>query len=320
MSDENQNVQVTMDIENLDESMLITAYVGFDSRYDSMDEKLCKWIQHNFRGSSVIVKRNNEKMKLLVNEIMPGDNLCRVYKLPPSFVDITQVSQKLISELRSRGFNRFDVQNASVLGSEGQGNLRQAIQQANSFVQKVKKSIEVCENATQAIENLLDNSRQGNMNIDDMKNCVSNIKDNKSADAVSAIISMKENDQVYAHCVDVGVVFQTVYFGILKLRGEKSIFKDEEEVLLAAFLHDIGKARIPKDLLSSKAVFKKDSKEMELIRAHPQAGADMLAEIGMPDYIINMANYHHVKLDNTMGSSYPKEIEDKNILFETRLL
>ena len=184
----------------------------------------------------------------------------------------------------------------------------------------MKEGIIVCKDAVKAIESLLDNTRTGQVDVDEVKSYVDNLTGNDSAESISAIISLKDNDQIYAHCIDVGVVFQTVYFAIKEERGEKSIFKDANEAMLAAFLHDIGKSTIPKEILNSTSPFKRKGKEMDFIRKHPQAGAEILSGMGMPDYILNMAHYHHVKLDPKMASSYPKDAVEEDILFETRLL
>jgi HD-GYP domain-containing protein (c-di-GMP phosphodiesterase class II) len=78
--------------------------------------------------------------------------------------------------------------------------------------------------------------------------------------------------------------------------------------LLATFLPDIGKARIPKEILTSTKRFESDGSEMREIRKHPALRADLLSRAGMPEVIVNMAHYHHVKLDETMTSSYPEGI------------
>ncbi len=320
MAEDTHYNQLEVDIKDLKEDMLITAYTGFNKKYDQLDEKTCKWLKHNFKGAGSIIYRGGEKQSISIDQIKEGDGLHKIHKIPISLVNITKVSSKLVKELEYRGFSKFAVQQAIVDESEEQESMEQAIEQANTFVQKVKESVGVCKDASKAVEYLMDNTRHSKPDIANIKKYVGELTENESADAISAIISLKENDQVYAHCLDVGVLFQIVYFEMIKMRGEQSIFKDEKEAMLAAFLHDIGKAKIPKDILSSTRSFKRDSKEMELIREHSVAGAKLLSSIGMPDYIVNMAHYHHVKLDNTMASSYPKDVPDTDIIFETRLL
>jgi HD-GYP domain-containing protein (c-di-GMP phosphodiesterase class II) len=59
---------------------------------------------------------------------------------------------------------------------------------------------------------------------------------------------------------------------------------------------------------------------MRVMMAHPFYGAKLLKEMGMPDSIVNMAHYHHVKQDISMLSSYPSGCNYDKVSFETRLL
>jgi putative nucleotidyltransferase with HDIG domain len=313
-------VQMDVNLSELTEDMLIISYTGFEDKYRPMDDKTCKWVKLNFKGASTVVERSGNKKAVPVEETDAGDTLCLIEKLPSSLINISQVNKKLISELRERGFLRFKVQKAASASLPRKQDLGKAIDQANLFVKKVKESVQLCSHATEAVENLMDNARQGKTDIAEIKNQVDSITKDNSSEAISAIISLKENDQVYAHCIDVAVVFQTAYTEIVRNNGLKSVFKDEKEIMLAAFLHDIGKAKVPKEILDSTAPFKRNSREMQLIRTHPETGAQLLQSMGMPDYFCDMAHHHHVKFDHTMASSYPQGVEYKSILFETKLL
>ncbi len=320
MTDDKPLIQSNVKVSDLKEGMVILAYTGFDEKYKVLDENTCKWVQHNFKGSTTVVEREGGESAIPVENLSVGDHLLSIEKLPSTLGHIARVSLKLAEELTKRGFLRFTVKLAPATAGGKSDELKAAIEEANEFVHKVKENIKVCETATDAVESLIDNARQGKTNIKDVENCVDSITGGESADAIGAIISLKKNDQVYAHCVDVAVVFTTTYYEIVRLRGLKSAFKDEKEAMLAAFLHDIGKAKVPKEILDSTAPFKRNSKEMQLIRTHPETGARLLAEMGMPDVFSNMAHYHHVKLDDTMASSYPKDVKSEDIMFETRLL
>lgn len=317
MSDNKSGNLVELGLSELVDGMVINAYIGFESRYLPMDEKVCKWIQHNFKGTMTLIERDGNQMNLPVADTQPGDHLQKIHDFPAALLQITKVNKKLKEELQIRGFERFSVQKPEPGKIASRGF---SAKEANEFVQKIKESVNICENAAIAVENMLDNARQGKADTVEIQNFVDNITADESSDAISAIISIKENDQVYAHCVDVAVVFQTTYFGIIQITGQKSVFKDAKEAMLAAFLHDIGKAKVPKEILNSTAPFKRDSKEMELIRTHVDTGAKMLSEMGMPDHFVNMAHYHHVKLDSTMATSYPKGVANGDVMFETRLL
>lgn len=319
MTEGTQANQYDVSISELTDNMYIVSYTGFADKYRPMDDKTCKWVRLNFKGSSAVISRAGNKSTLPVEEVEPGDELYAIEELPPSLANICKVNSKLAEELKERGFTAFKV-NKTTQASPKKRDLAEAIDEANRFVQTIKESVKLCKEATNAVEKMIDNARQGNTDLKDIKQQVDTIASGKTSEAIGAIISLKENDQVYAHCIDVAVVFQTAYNEIVRINGLKSVFKDDKELMLAAFLHDIGKAKVPKDILDSTAPFKRDSKEMQLIRTHPEAGAKLLESMGMPDYICNMAHYHHVKFDHTMSSSYPQGVEYKDIFFETKLL
>ncbi len=319
MTEGTQTNQLDVSISDLTDNMFIVSYTGFTDKYRPMDDKTCKWVRLNFKGSSAVIIRASNQSTIPVEEVEPGDELCAIKQLPSSLANICKVNRKLVDELKERGFTSFKV-NKTSQAKPKQYDLTEAIDNANRFVQTIKESVKLCKEATTVVESMIDNARQGNTDLKEIEHQVEAITSGQTSEAISAIISLKENDQVYAHCIDVAVVFQAAYNEIVRINGLKSVFKDDKELMLAAFLHDIGKAKVPKDVLDSTAPFKRDSKEMQLIRTHPEAGAKLLESMGMPDYICNMAHYHHVKFDHTMSSSYPQGVEYKDILFETKLL
>jgi HD-GYP domain-containing protein (c-di-GMP phosphodiesterase class II) len=85
-------------------------------------------------------------------------------------------------------------------------------------------------------------------------------------------------------------------------------------------LHDIGKAKIPKSIVESTALFEKNSRNLQILRSHPVFGADLLSRMNQPNSVVNMAHFHHVKQNTNMLSSYPIGIPYKKVSFETRLL
>ncbi|MCP4756374.1 MAG: HD domain-containing protein [Proteobacteria bacterium] len=312
--------QKQVPLEDLGENMTIQAYTGFNEKYKHMDEKVCQWLQHNFKGSRAIVERQGEKLDTLVDRLETDDSLQRLFAFPATLKKLTVVNTKLVQELRKRGFLRFDVQRTIRSQSSKQERRQQAVERAGEFVDQVKESVVVREGATQAVENIMDNTRVGKTSTAEIMSYVDNMVDSSSAEAVSAISSLKQSDQTYAHCVDVGAIFQTVYQKLLKRRGGKSIFENEQQILFSSFMHDFGKAKVPKEILDSTVRFERDSYEMQMMQSHPEFGAEMLKGMGLPNHIVNMAQYHHVKLDTSMNSSYPKDARYEDVIPETRLI
>jgi putative nucleotidyltransferase with HDIG domain len=76
---------------------------------------------------------------------------------------------------------------------------------------------------------------------------------------------------------------------------------DRQRLSLAGMLHDIGKARIPLDILEKPGRLTDD--EMDVMKKHPQFGLNALATAaGLPSEMLDMVIHHHEYLD---GSGYP---------------
>lgn len=70
---------------------------------------------------------------------------------------------------------------------------------------------------------------------------------------------------------------------------------------LAGLLHDIGKARVPLEVLNKPG--KLTDEEFAIVRAHSQHGHDMLVECGdVGDAVLDACLHHHEKMD---GTGYP---------------
>lgn len=103
---------------------------------------------------------------------------------------------------------------------------------------------------------------------------------------------------------------------VVEMARHLNLSKDTVEGLrVAAKLHDIGKFYVPTQFLSKPG--RLNEAELEIIRAHPQVGYDILKAIPFPWPVAEIVLQHHEKLD---GSGYPQELKGDEILFEARLL
>jgi putative nucleotidyltransferase with HDIG domain len=81
---------------------------------------------------------------------------------------------------------------------------------------------------------------------------------------------------------------------------------DEQEVLtirLGAYLHDLGKVRLPHEVLNKPGPL--TDEEVALVRLHPVWGVELLAGIEFPWAITPIIRSHHEKYD---GSGYPDRL------------
>lgn len=84
---------------------------------------------------------------------------------------------------------------------------------------------------------------------------------------------------------------------------------------IAAMLHDIGKICIPMAILAKPSQL--STAEMDIIRAHPTSGRDILQHIPFPWPVGQIIHQHHERLD---GSGYPNGHAGSEILDEARIL
>jgi diguanylate cyclase (GGDEF)-like protein/putative nucleotidyltransferase with HDIG domain len=83
----------------------------------------------------------------------------------------------------------------------------------------------------------------------------------------------------------------------------------------AALLHDIGKIGIPDKVLSKKGKF--TAAEWEVMKAHPQLGANIVGNVPRLVPCLPAILYHHEHYD---GTGYPEGLKGDNIPLEARIL
>jgi diguanylate cyclase (GGDEF)-like protein/putative nucleotidyltransferase with HDIG domain len=102
-----------------------------------------------------------------------------------------------------------------------------------------------------------------------------------------------------------------------KMVGRRLGMVEEELRILeyGAFLHDVGKIEIPRDLLNKSGSFTKE--EWHIMRQHPSWGAEILkpAQILLP--AVPMVLHHHENYD---GTGYPHGLKGNEIPLFSRIL
>lgn len=127
------------------------------------------------------------------------------------------------------------------------------------------------------------------------------IKDSKSAESLLKIAVHEY--YTYTHSVNVaavGTLFgQDIGLGVRDLKG----------LCAGILLHDVGKTRISTDILNKKGKLTKE--EFEIIKKHPEYGAEVLEETGVQfkeERIVTLQ--HH---ENDDGSGYPYGLKKDEI-------
>lgn len=97
---------------------------------------------------------------------------------------------------------------------------------------------------------------------------------------------------------------------------EMGLSEDQVDgIRMAASTHDIGKIRIPADILSKPG--KLEEIESMIVKAHPQVGYEVLKEIDFPYPVAEAVLQHHERID---GSGYPAGLTGDQIIIEARIL
>lgn len=86
-------------------------------------------------------------------------------------------------------------------------------------------------------------------------------------------------------------------------------------IRIMGMLHDIGKIIVPAEILTKPSELK--PYEFILIKAHSQAGYDILKDIDFPWPVANAVLHHHERLN---GSGYPSQLTGDEIMMEARIL
>ncbi|MEI7457447.1 MAG: HD domain-containing phosphohydrolase [Nitrosomonadales bacterium] len=88
-----------------------------------------------------------------------------------------------------------------------------------------------------------------------------------------------------------------------------------EGIHLASVVHDVGKIRVPAEILSKPG--KLTVLEFGLIKEHAQNGFEILKTIEFPWSIAQIVLQHHERMD---GSGYPNGLDGEKILLESRIV
>jgi len=137
---------------------------------------------------------------------------------------------------------------------------------------------------------------------------------NRAADGgdLNAWLDMvwRHDDATYQHCLLVA--------GLAAAFAQRLGFREADRRLIveAAVLHDIGKARIPLDILRKPGSL--SLAEREVMRRHPGIGHDMLvAQGGFAPMVLTAVLSHHEYLD---GSGYPHGLGGGDIPDPVRII
>ncbi len=196
---------------------------------------------------------------------------------------------------------------------EVKGTLSGKKSQPRTYINKVDtrrehaQALEIYREARQMARSLLNGLRFGSViNSTEAKATVKSCVDSvlRNPDALIWMSKIRSQDEYTAeHCLNVCIL--AIAFGRHLGRSEAEL----EKLGLCGLLHDVGKMRVPSEVLNKPA--KLTEKEFNMIKAHATHGRNLLmASKGIPNSAVDVAYSHHEKVD---GSGYPRQLSSAGI-------
>lgn len=162
------------------------------------------------------------------------------------------------------------------------------------------------------VDQAMTSERMGH-NLDQGRNFVENLLQflRTSPSAMQALASMLALDYtLYTHSVNTCLLTTS----LMRFLGKDD--RTATELGVGALYHDIGKSRLPRELLCKPGPL--SSEEWRTMRQHPSRGAEILGRHPeFPKQALNMVAQHHENLD---GTGYPHQLTAEQIGFEGRIM
>ena len=207
---------------------------------------------------------------------------------------------------------RRNIQSTYFIGQEHQPNKNITVSIGVSCYPKVaknkKKLIELADNALYRAKSFDKNRVEKYYNIlDEIDNSINKESLNYIANILNKI--NKKDKYTYGHSERV-VIYAKKFATYLELDEE-----NKKNLLLAAYLHDVGKLEISKEVLNKRE--KLSASEFNLLIQHPTLGSDLIEGIEEFKTVVPIIKHHHEKYD---GSGYPDKLSGDEIPYLARIL
>lgn len=227
------------------------------------------------------------------------------------FIDADKSDESIYAHLRSLSTL---TQASKATNNSAAYELHEADLEQNNFQKELKVARKLHTRTRTYIDQALEDVRLGQaVDTDAAKELVTEVANSitRSPHALVWLTNLKERDEYTSiHCMNVCVM--AVSFG-RTLGMEKA----ELEILgLGGLLHDLGKMRVPLEILNkpSKLTFE----EFEIMKTHPVEGYNMLKEQSdLPSEVLDIVKHHHERRN---GKGYPSQLGGDEINNMTRIV
>ncbi len=181
------------------------------------------------------------------------------------------------------------------------------------YEQEVYQARKVLRDAQVQVQLFMDGVRKGQtIDLPPLEEVVDSIRASivRNPDALIYLSRLKQRDQyIYQHSIST-CVLMTAFAHSLKMGADAA-----RQFGLGALLQDVGKMRVPLDLLNKPD--KLTVAEYRIIKEHVELGGEVIADLGDACHkAINMTLEHHERVD---GSGYPFGLVEEEISQEGRM-
>lgn len=176
-----------------------------------------------------------------------------------------------------------------------------------SIEERIRIASETRQHARNFIDGIFTGVRSGEeINLAEIKPVVGAMVNNiiHNPDAQLCLTQLKRRDEYTAqHSVNVCVL------SIAFARHMGMEINDLNEIGMGAILHDIGKLRVPLEILNKPG--KLTGEEFAIMKRHPELGAELLRKTaGIPHSVIEIVQSHH---ERHGGHGYPQGVSGKHV-------
>lgn len=247
---------------------------------------------------------NDVKIEIDISELKVGHYVVRIAKQQGSF-HLTSSghikSIQVINNLKSKKVQTLEIDTSKTIqetpSTDKKSKLTKELKQAKLIFNEsknVQKKVfsQALSGATLELTPVVDVC---NKSIDAIFN---------NPDSLACIVNIREKDEyLLEHSVSVSV-YMTLFARYFEF--DRDII---EKLSVGAFLHDIGKIKIPDDILNKPGKLTDD--EFTIMKTHANHSIDIIKNIpDINELSLEIAALHHEKLD---GTGYPFQVKAENI-------
>lgn len=256
----------------------------------------CSWMDHPFVANHFLVKdarRISEIKALGVREL---------------YID-TKKGNDVAGEAKSQDDIRRDVD----VRMEEIAQELQAEPQRVGLAQEVERAHALHNEANRIVRNLIQDVRLGKqVELEQVEPVVEKIITSvfRNQDALLPLVRLKDHDDyTFQHSVSVSALLVSFARG---LKLERPIIK---EIAIGGLLHDVGKAKLPDDILNKPA--KLTEAEFAKMKSHVVQSILILQNTpGISQIALDVAGQHHERFD---GTGYPNKLKGELISLYGRM-